>query len=691
MAIFAFVLLVLVGLNIRIAYINMKSGDTYTRKVLSQKQYDSQTIPYRRGEIQDRNGNVLARSEKVYNLILDCYQVNSKEEYIEPTIRALVSVMGVEEATARNLITSEETKDSRYKILRKQVTEEEKEALEDYTDTSVEGLSAEQVKEKSRVKGIWFEESYQREYLMDTLASNVIGFSNSQNQGACGVEAYYDDILNGTNGREYGYLNTDSELERTVIEPKHGNTVVMTLDVNIQQIVEKYIAEFDEEYGNGPHSEETGGKGSKNTGVIVMNPNNGEILAMATNHGFDLNHPQDLSGLYTEKELENMSEEEISAVLNDMWSNFCVSEDYEPGSVFKPVTVSAALECGALEGDETFVCDGGEFVTDTQINCDNVYGHGTETISDAIKNSCNDALMQIAFKMGIENFCKYQDLFYFGSRTGIDLPNESTGTVYSQNKMHEVELATSSFGQSLTCTMVQEAAAFSAVINGGYYYRPHVVRQIRNSEGGVVKNIDPVLLRQPISSRTSSLLREYLEQGVLNGTGTKAQVPGYRVGGKTGTAEKYPRGNGKYLVSFIGAAPIDDPQIVVYVVIDEPNVEDQASGGYSMILARKIMMEVLPYLNIPQTEEITEEQLYNLGLTWEEARGGRIIETEAPETNPDGTPVEEETEEKDPNNLGDPENPVAPNPNIPVPLEATDDDGQLPSDDYVTAEEIFSE
>ncbi|MDO5424115.1 MAG: penicillin-binding transpeptidase domain-containing protein [Eubacteriales bacterium] len=679
MAIFAFVLLILVGLNIRIAYINMKSGDTYTRQVLSQKEYDSQTIPYRRGEIQDRNGNVLARSEKVYNLILDCYQVNSDEKYIEPTVRALVSVFGIDEDKARSLITAEDTKDSRYQILKKQLTAEEKEAFEAYVSTEDKNLTTEQVQEKNRVQGIWFEETYQREYLMNTLASNVLGFSNSINQGVCGIEAYYDDILNGTNGREYGYLNTDSELERTVIEPEHGNTVVSTIDVNIQQIVEKYIAEFDEEYGDGPNSEETNGKGSKTTGVIVADPNNGEILAMATNHGFDLNNPQDLSSLYTESELAAMTDKETSAALTSMWSNFCVSEDYEPGSVFKPVTVASALECGALTGDETFVCDGGEFVTDTQINCDNVYGHGTETLSDAIANSCNDALMQIAFKMKVDNFCRYQNLFYFGSRTGIDLPNESTGTVYSENNMHEVELATSSFGQSLTCTMVQEVAAFSAVINGGYYYRPHVVRQIKNADGAVVKNIEPTLLRQPISSKTSSMLREYLEAGVSGGTGQKARVPGYRVGGKTGTAEKYPRGNGKYLVSFIGAAPIDDPQVVVYVIIDEPNVEDQATGGYAMVIARKIMMEILPYLNIPQTEEIDEQLLYELGLTWEEAQGGRIIETETAETNEDGTPVES-TEES-----------IASNPNVPSPLEATDSDDQLPSDDSVTAEELLAE
>lgn len=695
MVLFAFVLFILVALNIRIAYINVKSGDTYTRQVLSQKQYDSQTIPYRRGEIQDRNGNVLARSEKVYNVILDCYEINSDEDYLEPTIRAVVAAFGNSSSTedaekkitdekVRSIITSEDIADSRYYVLKKLISSDEKKTFEDSVSTSAEGLSDAQIEERSNVKGVWFEETYKREYLMNTLASGVIGFSNSLNQGSAGVEAYYDDVLNGTNGREYGYLNTDSELERTVIEPVHGNNLVLTLDVNIQQIVEKYIAQFDEEHADGPNSEELNGKGSKTTGVIVADPKTGEILAMATNHSYDLNNPQDLSDLYTDAEVSALSQteegqKELSDALADKWSNFCVSQDFEPGSTFKPVTVSSALESGALTGDETFYCDGGEFVTDTQINCDNVYGHGEETLSQVIENSCNDALMQIAFKMGISDFCKYQELFNFGSRTGIDLPNESSGTVYSENNMHEVELATSSFGQSLTCTMVQELAAFSAVINGGYYYKPHVVGQITNSDGGVVKNVEPILMRQPISARSSSMLRDYLEATVSEGTGKKARVPGYRVGGKTGTAEKYPRGNGKYLVSFIGAVPMDDPQLVVYVIIDEPNVEDQSTGGYAMTIAQKIMMEVLPYLNIPQTEEITDELLAELGMTREEAESGRVAETQTPETNEDGTPVENADDEES----------AAPNPNVPGPLENTDSADTLPQDNAIMAEDLL--
>lgn len=349
-----------------------------------------------------------------------------------------------------------------------------------------------------------------------------------------------------------------------------------------------------------------------------------------------------------------------------------MTESFEPGSTFKPVTVSSALETGALRGDETFECDGGEFVTDTQINCDNIYGHGTETIIDAIKNSCNDALMQIGFKLKIDDFCKYQRLFNFGKVTGIDLPNESSGILYDRDAMHEVELATNSFGQGFTCTMIQIYAAFSTVINGGYYYQPHMVRQILDSDGGVEKSIDPLLLSQPISARSSSILRDALEAGVREGTGQKAKVPGYRMGGKTGTAEKInpetgQRWKGRYLVSFIGCVPIDDPQVVIYVVIDEPNVLDQSTGGYAQIVARKILQEILPYLNLYPTEEVTDEELNNIGITREQAEIGRQIDSGEPETDENGNIVEPESETDENGNVIPGENGVAENPNMAAP------------------------
>jgi stage V sporulation protein D (sporulation-specific penicillin-binding protein) len=621
LAVFAFVLLCLIIIMIRIVYINVHSGNRYAQKVLSQENYDSQTLYSRRGQIEDTNGRVLAYSKKVYNVVLDCSAINADEDYVEPTIEALTAVFDLDSEELRERITSEKTRDSQYQVVLKKITEEEMQAYEDYVSLdSDRELSTEQRKKLQNVTGVWFEDEYIRVYPENSLASNVIGFSNEAGDGIVGLEAYYDSQLQGTNGRVFGYLNENQEYEKKTIAPENGYTLQTTLDVNIQEIVEKYIAEFDETYGE-DHDDGTAKHGAKNIGVVVMDPNSGSVLAMATNSSYDLNNPQDLSAWYTESEIKAMTEEEYVEALNDMWSNFCVSDAFEPGSTFKPITVSSALECGAVTENDGFYCDGGEYITDTEIHCD-VYpnAHGAETLGDVLKNSCNDGLMQIGMKMGVSKFIQYQSLFNFGKRTGIDLPNEAYGSVYTKDTMNEVELATCTFGQGLTCTMIQEITAFSAVVNGGYYYQPHVVDKILNENGKVVKDSSNLLLKQTISSDVSELLRSYLETAVEEGTGKSAQVPGYRIGGKTGTAEKIDpetgtRAQGKYLVSFIGAAPINDPEVIIYVIVDEPNVDDQAHSTYAQGVYQKIAMEVLPYMGIYPTEEVSEEELAELGLT----------------------------------------------------------------------------
>ena len=621
MAVFAFVLLLLVALNLVIAHINVTNGDKYAKQVLSQQTYDSRTIPYRRGEIQDRNGNVLAKSEKVYNVILDCYAINSVEDYIEPTIAAVSEQFDLDSATVRDVICSEETKDSRYQVIKKEISVEEKKAFDDYVDTSEDkSMSQAKREELENVQGVWFEEDYVRTYPMDALACTVVGFSNKLNDGISGLESYYDDVLNGVDGREYGYLNQDMELEENIIEPEDGNSIVSTIDMNIQQVVEKYIAQLEEENKNGPR-EKTAGHASLNTGVIVANPNNGEILAMATDKTFNLNDPQNLDGWYDEKTQKTMTEEEKSEALSSLWYNFCVSEAFELGSTYKPNVVAAALDSGSVTEDFGMTCIGylQPLTNEDPIACTGV--HGEESLKDIIRNSCNPGMMTIGFQMGIDTFCKYQDIFGFGKRTGIDLPNENAGYLYNTNTMGTMELATCSFGQGFTATMIQELQAFCADVNGGYLYKPHVVKQVLDSDGGVVKNIDPLLMAQPVSSKTSSLIREYLEAVVTDGTATSAAIPGYRIGGKTGTAEKLPRGDGRYIISFICAAPIDDPQVVVYTVIDEPNIENQEDGSYTKDLARNILTEILPYLGIYPTEEITEEERQSLGIQVEKEGG----------------------------------------------------------------------
>lgn len=624
LAIFAFVLLALIVILLRIVQINVKSGNRYAKQVLSQENYDSQVLYSRRGEIQDANGRLLAYSEKVYNVVLDCYEINQDEDYLEPTIEVLGEVFDLDSSELRDRITGEKTRDSQYQVVLKEVTEDQKEEYEEYVSLSSDReLSTEERARLQNVKGVWFEEEFIRKYPLSTLASNVIGFSNDMDDGICGLEAYYDTQLQGTNGRVFGYLNENQEYQKKTIAPENGYTLQTTLDVNIQQIVEKYIAEFDDTYGE-DHDDGTSKHGAKDVGVIVMNPNTGGIYAMATNSGFDLNNPQDMSAWYTESEVKSMTETEYVEALNEMWSNYCVSDGIEPGSTFKPITVASALECGAVSVNSYFTCDSGEQVTDTYIRCD-AYpnAHGQESLGDVLKNSCNDGLMQIGFQMTIPRFIAYQSLFNFGKQTGIDLPNEAAGSVYTRERMNEVELATCTFGQGFTCTMVQEVAAFSAVVNGGKYYQPHIVERILDEDGKVIRDSSELLLKQTISADVSETMREYLEVAVQEGTGQKAQVPGYRVGGKTGTAEKIDyttgtRAAGKYLVSFIGAVPINDPEVVIYVVVDEPNVANQADSTYAQQLYQQIATEVLPYMNIYPTEDVDDALLAKLGLTYED-------------------------------------------------------------------------
>ncbi len=637
LAVFAFILLFLIIILMRIVYINVHSGKRYAKQVLSQENYDSRTIYSRRGEIRDTNGRPLAYSEKVYNLVLDCRavneEVNGEQIYIEPTIDALTAVFEeLDAGVVRDVIVSEKTCDSQYQVLLEQVSEDQKDAYEEYVSLDKEReISDEQRKALQKVVGVWFEEEFVRKYPLDSLASNVIGFSNEIGDGIVGLEAYYDSQLKGTNGRVFGYLNENQEYEKKTIPPQNGYTLQSTLDVNIQQIVEKYIAEFDEAYGT-DKDDGTAKHGAKNIGVIIMNPNTGGIWSMATNSGYNLNDPQDLSAWYTQSEIKAMTDEEYVEALNGMWRNFCVSDGIEPGSTFKPVTISAALECGAVTENSSFTCDSGEQVTDTYIRCDAwPNAHGDESLGDVLKYSCNDALMAVGRAMGVSRFIEYQTLFNFGRLTGIDLPNEAAGAVYTQDTMNEVELATCTFGQGLTCTMVQQAAAFAAVINGGYYYQPHLVDKIYNEDGKLIRDSSNLLLKQTISGSVSEIMRGYLETAVKEGTGRKAQVPGYRIGGKTGTAEKIDpetgqRAQGKYLVSFIGAAPINDPEVIIYVVVDEPNVDNQANSSYAQEIYQKIATEVLPYLGIYPTEDVTPELLASLGLE-EEDLGDEVVKT----------------------------------------------------------------
>ena len=615
--VFGVTLLAFAGLLVGITVINAREGNRYARQVLSQsqQQYTNTTIPFRRGTITDRNGTVLANSVKVYNLILDCQAVNYNEDYREPTIAALEEYFNIDRETIEGLLDNEETSSSQYQILETEVSMDDKNAFEAANELPEDeeeraALSEEERTRRSNVQGIYFEDDYERVYPLEDLACDVIGFTDAGNTADWGLEGYYNSTLNGTNGRKFGYLSEDTDQAQTIVEAVDGKNLTTTLDATIQGIAEKYIEALNTALSAGPNNVEgEQKKGAENIGVIIEDPDTGEILAMASSGSYDLNNPRDLSGIYTEEKIEEMNDEETKNALFSMWNNFCITEDYEPGSVGKPIVGASALESGAVTENDTFYCDSGQQIGEDFVRCA-VYpnAHGVETLGEVIQNSCNDGMMAIGRKMGAAEFLKYQSKFNFGTRTGIDLPGEGTGILFSEENMNEMELATSAFGQGFTCTMIQEISAMAAAINGGTYYQPHLVKFVTDQDGKVLENITPTVMKEPISEEVSAAVREYMGMSVESGTSQSAKVQGYSMGGKTGTAEKLADDTkDNYLVSFIGFAPLDDPEVLIYVVVDTPNVDSQASSTYAQYLAQAILSEVLPYMNIPQDEETTGE------------------------------------------------------------------------------------
>lgn len=683
------ILVAFVYLGVQLFVINRDKGDTYKRQVLSQQSYDSIALPAKRGEIIDRNGTKIAVSEKVYNVVISAKTLNGENgSKIESTLNTLFNsdiIFHYTRDEVTNYIAA--NPGSQYRVIAKKQTYEAVSPIMDIINNP---------SDYPDFTGVWLEETYRRQYPYNSMACDVIGFVQGSNEGAYGLEEYYNDVLVGTNGREYGYLNDDENLERTVKPAIDGQTLITSLDINIQSIVEKHIKAFNDAHQN----EAREGYGAKNIGVMIMNPNNGEVLALASYPVFNLNDPRNTDGIDIDievdpskfglvpdvmgesvdgEETENSStddsnelpapegesadqsaqadsldisiaegeigntdgtqmmpvggyydengepltyeeaydrayEEAKLEALAGLWRSFCLSDTYEPGSTMKPFTIAAGLEEGKLRGDETYVCNGALQVGDHLIHCANRLGHGTLDFSGALEQSCNVALMKMAAVMGKEVFMKYNAIYNFGLKTNIDLTGEAltNNLVFDVETMKPTDLAISSFGQGFNVTMVQMITGFCSLINGGYYYKPHLVTKIIDSDGAVVQTIEHRVLKQTISEETSSRIKEMCVNVVDKGTGKSARPAGYRIGGKTGTAEKYPRGRGNYVVSFMGFAPADDPQIVTYVVIDEPNVDFQASSKYAAVLTRDIMTEVLPYLNIFQTEELTDKEAEEL-------------------------------------------------------------------------------
>lgn len=651
---FIAVLLAFAGLFYQLYRISRDNGEQYKKQVLSQQRYDSTTIPYKRGTILDANGSVLATSEKVYNVILDSVAISEKEEYLEPTLSALQREFGIDTASIRDYIEkNKET--SRYHVLAKRLSYSE---ISDFLDMQNE--------EGSQIKGIWFDEEYKRVYPGNSLACDVIGFTTADNRGNYGLEEYYNDVLSGIPGREYGYLNDDSDLERKTIAAEDGNSLVTTIDANIQSIVEKYLLKFNEEYKDKFHP----GNGAENVGCIIMKVDSGEILAMANYPNFDLNDTRNTDALMgmplldekgnktgeylTEENMDVLDDEEmLYQHLDALWKNYCISSTYEPGSVAKPFTVAAGVESGKITGTETYNCEGSLEIGGWPIGCHNRYGDGLLTVQEGIERSCNVVMMKIGQAVGTDTFVKFQHIFNFGLKTNIDLQGEArtASLIYTKDTMGSTEMATNTFGQSFNVTMIQMITGFCSLINGGYYYEPHMVSKIVSPSGATVQNIEPRVLKQTISEDTSDMIREYCNTVVTgeHGTGKTARPAGYMIGGKTGTAETLPRKNGQYVVSFMGYAPADDPQIAIYVVVDRPNVQYQDDAKFATRIVRGILTEVLPYMGIFMTEELSDSEREELEALQIEIRTAPAAEEEAEEG---GGTTEEETGEENGEDTG---------------------------------------
>ena len=665
LVLFTVILAAFAGLSAQLYMITRDNGETYKKQVLSQQEYDSVTIPFKRGNIVDSNGTVLAISNKVYNVILDTKILMRDEKNLEPTLSALRKCFNINTNDVRDYIATHP--DSSYYVLAKRVDYEKMNSFQELANDPETGAN---------IKGIWFESEYKREYPNGALACDVIGFTTNDNQGTYGLEEFYNETLSGINGREYGYLNDDSNLERTTIAAQDGCNLQTSIDANIQSIVEKYLKEFNEEYKDNYRE----GNGAEHMACIIMEVNTGRVLAMAEYPGFDLNEPRNTDNLIgmplvddkgsrtgeyvTQEILDDMNDAAMYQQLNALWKNFCIVEPYEPGSVAKPFTVAAGVESGAITGYESFNCEGGLQVADLPkpIKCHNTYGDGYLTVQEGIERSCNVVLMNVAFKLGKTQMVEYQHLFNFGLKTNIDLAGEArTATmVYNKNTMRTAELATNSFGQGFNATMIQMITGFCSLINGGYYYEPHVVDKITTAEGATLENIQPRVLKQTVSQSTSELIKEFCDTVVTgeNGTGKTARPAGYMIGGKTGTAETLPRGNNQYVVSFMGYAPADDPEIAIYVVVDRPNVFAQDDAKYATRIVRKILTEVLPCLNIFMTEELSDsewEELEELHIQLKMPR--EDSEDEEQLTDEEGNPIDPESEGDQEEDQGNEETP----------------------------------
>ena len=557
--VFLCALVVIIGLTGRLVYLMVFDAEYYQEKAKSLHERERE-IKAARGEIIDRNGTVLATNKTVCTISV----IHSQIKEPERVIKELSSILGLEEETVRKRV--------------------EKVSSMERIKTNVEKEVGDKIR-NLELDGVKVDEDFKRYYPFEELASKVLGFTGGDNQGIIGWEVGYENKLRGQNGMIL--TTTDArgiELDGVAedrIEPRAGNTLQISLDYNIQMYAQQMAEKVMEE------------KQAEKVAILLMNPKNGEILAMVNVPEFNLNEPFVLN---TEGS-ENLTPEEKQDALNQMWRNGCINDTYEPGSTFKIITSSACLEEGVVKLDDRFHCPGYKMVEDRKIRCHKVGGHGSETFVQGIQNSCNPVFIEIGLRLGTDDFYKYFEQFGLMGETGVDLPGEASTIMHKKENVGQVELATMSFGQSFQVTPVQMAATVSSLINGGYRVTPHFGVQVLDAKGKKIETLHEGRGKRIVSEETSKTMQKLLESVVSEGSGKNAYVEGYSIGGKTATSQTLPRSANKYISSFIGFAPAQDPQILGMCVIYDPQ-GIYYGGTIAAPVIGDIFENIFPYLGI---------------------------------------------------------------------------------------------
>lgn len=553
-------------LILRVAYIKVVKGPEYEKIAVEQQTQrlsDTTTSPMR-GKISDRNGKTLAISNTIYTVVIDIrsmFDDSITQADRDKTMQVLSDTLGIDMETMEGYYATDSEgnpiNDTQYKVIAKDVSYDDGQTILN-----------------SGVKGVYLEAGSDRVYPQNTCASPIIGFLRGDDSSTYwGLEATYDDYLKGQTGRSFMSYTNEGDVSTNEVLAQNGDTVVTTLDLEMQSYAEELCKKYGELYA------------AEHTGILVMDPNTGEILTMAQYPTYNVNEPGDVTLFNSDTFMDTYNaatEEEQAELIYEVWKNFNISYTFEPGSIYKPMVVAAALDEGVISEDDTFVCDGGIQVADTYIPCWNTSGHGELTVSGVLANSCNVGMIQIGEKLGRELYYKYQHDFGYGEPTGIDLPGEATAenVMYTLDGLNSVEIATGSMGQGFNSTPLQSITAFASVINGGYLLQPYIVSRIVNSDNEVVYSNDTTVRRQVISTETSDFLRNALKETIESGTGKKVAVDGYNIGGKSGTAQQGVRSEDVHVYSFESYFPVENPQYVVLSTVYKPENDDSATATY---------------------------------------------------------------------------------------------------------------